>query len=373
MTDSVMIHVQHLLGVGHLKRMAMLAGALAARGAAVTLVSGGPPAPQIALPPGVDFRQLPPVRAKDQRFSGLADRDGRDVDEAFLGRRRDALLAIFDDVRPDILVIELFPLGRRQLRFELLALLDRAQGRCRTIACSVRDIVNRRPDREAEALDWLRRYFDLLLVHGDEQLTPIADSVAGIGSFRGRVVHTGYLAEPLPAPAGEGEILVSAGGGASGARLFEVAVEASVLLRDEVPHRWRFRHGAETQAARLKEWRARAAPHAVFEPVAPDFRARLRGAVLSVSQLGYNTAVDLMQCGTRAVVVPFEGEGETEQLRRAAALAPFGLRAVRESGLDGPSLAAAVRAALPAPAPAFAGAVDLDGLACAAKALLARE
>ncbi|PJK31061.1 glycosyl transferase [Minwuia thermotolerans] len=373
MTDRVMIHVQHLLGVGHLKRMAMLAGALAEHGAAVTLVSGGPPAPQIALPSDVEFRQLPPVRAKDLRFSGLIDGEGRDVDDEFLGRRRDKLLAIFEERRPDILVIELFPLGRRQLRFELLALLDQAQGRCRTIACSVRDIVNRRPARESEALAWLQQYFNLLLVHGDARLTPIVDSVPGIGAFRGRIVHTGYLAEPMPGPAGEGEILVSAGGGASGERLFEAAVGASALLRGKVPYRWRFRHGAGTPSARLKEWRAAAASGSVFESVAPDFRARLRGAVLSVSQLGYNTAVDLMQCGTRAVVVPFEGESETEQLRRAAALAPFGLRVVHESGLAAPALAAAVRTALSAPAPVFAGAVDLDGLTCAAETLLARQ
>lgn len=369
MTARVMIHVQHLLGVGHLKRMSLLAGALAGRGAQVALISGGPPAPQIAMPPGVDFRQLPPVRARDERFSGLVDADGREIDDAFRAGRRDRLLALYEEIRPDILVVELFPLGRRQLRFELLPLLERARPACRRIACSVRDIVNRRPRREAEALSWLGRYFDLLLVHGDVRLTPIADSVSGIGGFPGEVVHTGYLAEPLPEPAGErGEILVSAGGGAAGRRLFAAAAEASMLLRGEIDAPWRFRHAAATPASQIADWRALAAPAAIFEPVAPDFRARLQRAALSVSQLGYNTAVDLMQSGTRAVIVPFEAEGETEQARRAAALGPLGLHVVRESGLSGVALAAAARAAL-AGAPPSAASVDLAGLERSAAAL----
>ena len=38
----LLLHVQHLLGTGHLRRMAAIAGALAARGAAVTLIDTEP-------------------------------------------------------------------------------------------------------------------------------------------------------------------------------------------------------------------------------------------------------------------------------------------------------------------------------------------
>lgn len=372
MSRRVMIHVQHLLGVGHLKRMVLLAGALAARGAEVTLVSGGMPAHHLPVAAGVHFRQLPPVRAKDQRFSGLVDAEGRDIDDRFRNARRDALLSLFEAVQPDVLIVELFPLGRRQLRFELLPLLEQAAEVCGTVACSVRDIVNRRPHREAEALDWLNRYFGMLLVHGDERWTPIADSVPGIARFEGQVIHTGYIAEPLP-PAGGStdEVLVSAGGGAAGARLFGAAAEASRILPPGTAGTWRFRHSPETPDRQLAVWRAAAAPGSVFEPVAPDFRARLGRAALSVSQLGYNTAVDLIQSGVRAVVAPYEGEGETEQVRRASALAPLGFHVVPESALDGPALAEAVRAAMASPAPARPGRIDLEGLDRSASCLLA--
>ena len=46
------------------------------------------------------------------------------MDDAFKERRRDLLLQAFRDCSPDIVIIEAFPFGRRQMRFELLPLLE---------------------------------------------------------------------------------------------------------------------------------------------------------------------------------------------------------------------------------------------------------
>ena len=43
MTASVLLYVQHLLGIGHVKRSLRVAKALAEEGIEVTLVSGGEP------------------------------------------------------------------------------------------------------------------------------------------------------------------------------------------------------------------------------------------------------------------------------------------------------------------------------------------
>ncbi len=89
--------------------------------------------------------------------------------------------------------------------------------------------------------------------------------------------------------------------------------------------------------------------------------ALLAGAAVSVSQAGYNTAVDLLRCGTPAVLVPFAAGRETEQSLRAAALAEAGLaRLVAEADLTPARLAEAVNAALAQPLSA-PGAVALDG------------
>jgi predicted glycosyltransferase len=64
MTKRVLFYVQHLLGIGHLKRAATLARGLAADGLEVTLVSGGFPVPELDTG-GARFVQLDPVRATD--------------------------------------------------------------------------------------------------------------------------------------------------------------------------------------------------------------------------------------------------------------------------------------------------------------------
>ena len=117
----VFFYVQHLLGIGHLKRAAAIARALRAAGFEVTLASGGAPVE------GIEVLQLPPVSSPD--FKQLIDGNGKPVDEAWKARRTAALLDAFHRARSDILVIELFPFGRRQMRFELLALLEAAHQR----------------------------------------------------------------------------------------------------------------------------------------------------------------------------------------------------------------------------------------------------
>lgn len=355
-----MIYVQHLLGVGHLKRMSILADGLTYAGAEVLLVSGGMPAPHIQPRRAVSFHQLPPVKSIDEGFSGLADRTGASVTEEFMAARCGQLLEALNSFRPETLVVELFPLGRRQMRFELLPLLETARPMCRTIACSVRDIVNKRPKREAEALDWLNRYFDLLLVHGDGALTPIVESVPGIAAFQGHIISTGYLCEPWHSTSDRGnEILVSAGGGSAGNPLFRAAAEASRSTPQDM--RWRIRHGTSASSQFVQDLKEIAAHGTIIEPVADDFQQRLSGCALSISQFGYNTAMDILNAGVPAVIVPFEGGHETEQLRRVQALSGRGLLMLRESDLSGQKLAAAIARTMNE-AGGLHRSVDMDGL-----------
>jgi len=115
----VFLYVQHLLGIGHLKRAVTLARALVDEGIEVTLASGGVEVPGLA-PEGAHFVQLPPAAAPDLQFRTLVDAHGKTVDEAWRSRRREALLTAWRTARPHALVLELFPFGRRQMRFELL-------------------------------------------------------------------------------------------------------------------------------------------------------------------------------------------------------------------------------------------------------------
>ncbi len=241
MTASrVLVYVQHLLGTGHLKRAALLAGALTRAGQDVTLVSGGFPVPGLPIH-AARFVQLPPVGAADMGFRSLVDEHGQPVDDGLRQRRRDALLAVWQDVDPQLLLIELFPFGRRQMRFELLPLLDAARSSAHppVIVSSVRDVLGGQPDHERHQrmLDLFNRYFDHVLVHGDPALLPFGRTFRYTDQLGARLHYTGYVVDrPLAiAPgalddtAGRDEVIVSAGGGAVGAPLLEAAIRARSL------------------------------------------------------------------------------------------------------------------------------------------------
>jgi len=341
-------YVQHLLGIGHLKRAATIAQALRATGFEVTLASGGAPVQ------GIPVLQLPPATS-DASFRNLLDENGKPVDEAWKERRRAMLLRTFADFSPDVLLVELFPFGRRQMRFELVPLLEQAASRL--VVCSVRDILQPKPGREEEALGHFERYFDRMLVHGDPRVAPFERSFSLARRLEGRLHYTGYVVqEPAAAgDAGAGEVLVSAGGGAVGRRLLESAIRARPLtaLRERT---WRILAGVNAkQIETLK------VDGVIVEQARSDFIQRLRNCVVSVSQAGYNTVVETLQAGARAVLVPFAGGGELEQTLRARLLAERGLVSmVEEEALSPATLAAAVDRAAAAPRPA-AGAVDLGG------------
>src|SRR5581483_9840847 len=95
----------------------------------------------------------------------------------------------------------------------------------------------------------------------------------------------------------------------------------------------------------------------------------LAGAALSVSQAGYNTVLDVVRAGVRAVVVPYEGSGD-EQPLRAGLLAERGVLEVVPAAECTPArLAAAMEAALARPGFPAPAALDLDGAARSARVL----
>ena len=366
----VFVYVQHLLGIGHLKRAATLARSLAAQGMQVTLVSGGQPVPGISLD-GVRLVQLPPASAADLSFKVLLDASGRAIDDAWKRKRADALLAAWRSADPQVLVLELFPFGRRQMRFELLPLLDAAAAAPRrpAIVCSVRDILGgqKSPQRQEETASLVEQHFDRVLVHGDagvlgfEQTFPLAARIAA------KLHYTGYVVDALAAgatrdKAGTDEVIVSAGGGAVGEALLEAALRAKPLttLRDRT---WRVLAGDNLPEAAYRKLGALAAAQGgvALERGRTDFTTLLANCTLSISQAGYNTLLEAVQARARAVVVPFAGGHETEQTLRAHCFAGRGLlECVEEDALTPSALAAAIERALRKPRPA-AGAINLDG------------
>ncbi len=360
---DVLLHVQHLLGIGHLTRAATLARAMSRRGLTLVLVSGGLPVAGLDVGQA-RFVQLPPLRAGDAAFSFLADARGRPVAGEVKAARRDQLLSLLEDCRPKAILTEMFPFGRRALRFELLPMIEaaRRQAQVPKIVSSVRDILNH--PIPAEKTDWIvetaNRWFDLVLVHGDPDFIPLDRTFPRLRDLACKVAYTGYVAAEIPVATraestedhGIGrEVLVSAGGGAVGLPLLTNAVRARPLTRlADLP--WRILVGPGLSDREFRSLADGAPDGVIVERPRRSLRSLLGRARLSVSQGGYNTLVEVLQAEVPAVVVPFAEDGETEQTQRATALAERGLVTLVESDGSTPAgLARAIDLAVPDKAP----------------------
>ncbi len=369
----VAFHVQHLLGIGHHRRAEFLTRALMSQGVDVTVLAGGLPVPDEDWG-GADIVRLPAARASDVTFKSLVDEAGKPVDDAWRSRRKAALLAAVAAAKPDVVLLEGFPFARRQFRFELLPLLEwvAVQTPRPLVATSIRDILVAKPDpaRVAEVVATVRRSIDHVLVHGDPAVIPLDATFPGAAKIADRVVYTGFVTNttPPPAPGDRRSVVVSVGGGAVGAELLLAACGARALSRARfLP--WRLLTGPMMPEAQVAAIQAAAPPGVTVERHRADFRQLLAQTVLSVSQAGYNTVLDLLQTRPRMVLVPFAAGDESEQTIRAQLLADKGLATVvPEAGLTPEKLAAAVDEALEAVRPE-PPTVNFDGGVTTARAL----
>jgi predicted glycosyltransferase len=351
--SSILISVTHLLGAGHLTRAATIGRALVAAGHRVTLVTGGKSA-ELTDFRGLSVIQLPVVQGTFD-LKSLLDEHGNSATEDLLSRRRAALVAACEAAAPDVVITELFPFGRRLLANEFDALLRAACSRNPRplIVSSIRDIVSApsKPSRLVDARRRLATYYHAVLFHGDPTFLPLDVSWPVDDALHSKLHATGYVdgLERVPAgPPPEGrDVLVSGGSSGAAIRLYAAALAAAPLVPDL---RWRFLVGGGVAEGQFDSLVAAASGNVKVERARSDFRVLLRSCAVSVSQCGYNTAVDILRTGPLAVFVPFEGEGETEQRLRAERLSAMGFgEVVLESELSPETLASAVRAALNSP------------------------
>ncbi|NNF76983.1 MAG: glycosyl transferase [Rhizobiales bacterium] len=356
MADKVLFYVQHLLGIGHVVRSSRIARALEREGFAVTIAYGGVPLAGADWG-SADVVQLPAVSAGPEGFGSLVTADGEPVSESFKDQRKDQLLALFSTLRPDILLVEAYPFARRIMRFELLPLLRTAGNSVPRplIVSSIRDILQegRKPKRIIETRELVEQFFDAVLVHGEEEFVPLAVSFPEAGLIADKLHYTGWVGPEPGEPQGDEkfEVIVSAGGGAVGAALFEAALSVSAggAFADG---KWLVLTGPNLAEDTFLSLSRKLPSFVTLERFRADLPALLRNAQVSVSQSGYNTVADILSAGCRAVFVPYAQDGETEQLRRAETLAAQGrVVVVQQAELSAETLTAALDEALKLPQP----------------------
>ena len=373
MRPALLFWCQHSVGLGHLARAHALCAALRER-FRVVLVCGGPLPAGMPAPLGVEVVALPALGVGESgRF---VSHDPRLSFPAARAARRERLLAVYEELRPQVVLVELWPFGRAKFARELLPLLERARRDGVPACCSLRDILVSRRDDQVEhderACALANAHLDAVLVHSDPRFARLEDTFAPQARLRVPVRYTGYVVAgraTAGAPRGDA-VVVSAGGGRVGALLLRAALGAQRILWPRKGRPMRLIAGPFLPAADRASLATAVArvPGAALLPSVPSLADELERAALSVSQCGYNTALEVLQARVPALVVPYATAEEDEQRRRAGRLAALGALRVLAPQRLGPAALAGAIEALEAFTPASA-ALDLGGARAATELL----
>ncbi|NEP17136.1 MAG: glycosyl transferase [Leptolyngbya sp. SIO4C1] len=345
---TLIFYCQHILGIGHLVRSLEIARGLM-KDFQIYFVNGGEIIDQFPIPPGIEMINLPAIKT-DAGFRQLQVPDCFETVDQALEARRQLLLELCDRIRPDVVMVELFPFGRRRFSTELIPFLERARTYGAKVVCSLRDIVVTKQDRarhEAKVCKLLNCYFDQLLIHGDPAFVPLELSFGSVHQLRCAVHYTGYVVKALernsiPLPVRQPFILVSVGGGRFGHDLLASVALASALLADRMPHQIQIFAGPFSPAPIFEQLRQLAAhqPNLSVNRYTPHLLSYMQQADLSISMGGYNTTLNVLQTGVRAMLLPFKGNDDQEQTLRADRLEQLGLvRVIRPEDLPPERLA----------------------------------
>ena len=322
----ILFYFLHLLGVGHVYRAKRLIDGFERHGFAVDIIYGGQRLDEIEFA-CESIHYLSPIRAADNSYSTYLDADDQPLERPFQDLRARQIKAIFNKLKPDIVLTEAFPFGRRMVRYEMEALLQAVQERHPKplVVSSVRDILQERkkPGRVEETCDLINRYFDRILVHSDASVIELDATFPLTHKIRDKLSYTGFV---VPTASTETaitsfDVVVSAGGGAFGGDLIATAIRAAGQKPD---WDWCLSTGPNLAADHFQELADQCPANVKLTRYIPSLAEQLKQARISISQCGYNTAMDALAAhrdsACRAVFVPYDTEGQSEQLRRAELL-----------------------------------------------------
>jgi len=369
-------------GLGHVRRSGHILRSLARRhpSAALLLITGSPALQALApLPPNADYVKIPTLvktGSTDRRPPHLALPLGE-----LTSLRKRLIKSALEAFRPDLFLVDNFPLGSRK---ELLPALDRLHERGVPCVLGLRDIVDR---PEVVRATWaregihavLRDRYERVLIYG---LPEIFDAGVAYGlpdDLRAKLRYCGYVTGvsrngPRPATTGSRRpvVLATVGGGGDGYPLLAKFVRAMRQLPHVDGLAVTGPLMAEGDRQRLHDL-AQAAPGITIETAVSDLPNRMRAADLVVAMGGYNTTAELLALDCFALMVPRNwryGEYdqgtragmEWEQTLRAEAMQRLGLvRVLEPDTLTAGALASAIEDGLARPAQRTSG-LDLGGV-----------
>ncbi len=369
---KICYYCQHVLGVGHFHRSLEICRTLAARHQ-VTMIIGGPDVD--VNEPLLSILQLPGLRM-DAQFNELSSCDDLPL-ETVKAQRSRQLRAFATDFRPDCLIIELYPFGRKKFRFELDPLLQSVSGTNCKVFCSLRDIlVEKQEGREKfeqRAVDTLNRFFSGLLIHADPSLVTLEETFGRTEAITAAIHYTGFIT-PTPSAGArqrirsdlgidphEPLIVASIGSGSVGLELLEATIRSVGRLHGQGKNvQLQVFTGPYLAHEHYHHLSGKTNRYIRVERFSDHFVDWLAAADLSVSMAGYNTSVNILAAGVPALMYPFDQNRE-QRMRVSRISSQANIALLERVDLTAETLAHCIEKMLAMPR--FVPAIQLDGAA----------
>ncbi|MEO0842075.1 MAG: glycosyltransferase [Cyanobacteria bacterium J06643_5] len=339
---KLLFYCQHILGMGHLVRsMEIVRGLMS--DFQVCFLNGGQIIKEFNIPDGIEVVNLPAIKT-DAEFKQLMPVDSNLSLAEIQEIRKNKLLQVADEFKPDVLMVELFPFGRGKFSFELIPLLEKLQASEKPvkIVSSLRDIVVTKTNQEKyenKVCRLMNQYFDMLLIHGDKNFVPLDESFSRVKDIQSQTKYTGYVVQkPKLNPELTEEykniigsekplILVSVGGGRFGHELIDCVIASAEILEQKIPHQIQIFTGPFAPEEKVQAWQklAENKSNLRVNRYTRNLLSYMQKADLSISMSGYNTTLNVMTTGVRAMILPFKGNNDQEQRIRAGKLDSLGV------------------------------------------------
>lgn len=230
MKKKIIIHCQYVYGIGHFVRTIQLATTLVNE-FDVYILNGGQNIGQFPIDPRIQIINIPAIY-KSEKLNKLIPIDNEYTLEQCFEKRKQIISETLERVVPDVIITEHFPFGFL-FKEEALSYISTAKtiNQNVKVVASVREVIensNGGPNDNI-SIEILNKEYNLLLIHGDENIININESFPLINKLKINHVHTGYIVqhlESLPQKNEQYNILVSIGAGRLGSELLQKVINS---------------------------------------------------------------------------------------------------------------------------------------------------
>ena len=386
----IMMYSQDGFGLGHMRRTTSIANQIAALrpNASILTVADSRLGQYFESTQNHDYLKLPSILKVGSGNWKAVSLPLPFADVHAL--RRELIRSAVLSYRPDVLLVDHMPHGAMG---ELLPTLDalREANVPTKIVLGLRDILDA-PGlvstrwRGEGAYDAIERYYDMVLVYGKREVFDLGVEYKFSPAMRERLRYTGYVCTPqaprytararakyVPSSDKTTKLIVAmAGGGADAYPMMRALLEALPAIQRQQKVMLAVVTGPfmPTELRHDLEARAKGLPAKVSMEVS-DTLSYIEASDLVVAMCGYNTTMEILHTGRRALLIPRVGPSAEQRMRASMFAAQGWVDMLPPDDLDPALVAEAVLANL-AQGPCMHPLVkpDLNGLRSAAEHLL---